>query len=64
MTIVPQICSTLFVFQYASWDIAFQMVPYSRIDPNFAKQQIMLLLSEKYMNYNGQVQRVKTRQSL
>lgn len=48
----------LCLFQFASWDLAFQMVPYSRIDPNFAKQQLMLLLSEKYMNYNGQVCKV------
>jgi len=44
-----------YVFQFASWDLAFQMVPYARIDPNFAKQQMLLLLSERYMNYNGQV---------
>ncbi|HEV8125811.1 MAG TPA: hypothetical protein VGP80_16315 [Gemmatimonadales bacterium] len=40
---------------YASWDLAFHMVPFARIDPEFAKQQLVLLLREWYMHPNGQI---------
>jgi hypothetical protein len=40
---------------YASWDLAFQMVPFARIDPSFAKSQMVLLLREGYMHPNGQL---------
>ena len=40
---------------YASWDLAFHMVPFSAIDPHFAKQQLVLLLREWYMHPNGQI---------
>ena len=40
---------------YAAWDLAFHMVPFARIDPEFAKQQIILLLREWYMHPNGQI---------
>ena len=40
---------------YAAWDLAFHMVPLARIDPEFAKQQIILLLREWYMHPNGQI---------
>ena len=40
---------------YAAWDLAFHMVPFARIDPEFAKQQLILLLREWYMHPNGQV---------
>ena len=40
---------------YAAWDLAFHMVPMARIDPDFAKQQLVLLLREWYMHPNGQV---------
>ncbi len=40
---------------YAAWDLAFHMVPMARIDPHFAKQQILLLLREWYMHPNGQI---------
>ena len=38
---------------YAAWDLAFHMIPFSRIDPEFAKEQLMLLLREWYMHPNG-----------
>jgi len=40
---------------YAAWDLAFHMVPMARIDPEFAKQQLILLLREWYMHPNGQI---------
>jgi len=40
---------------YASWDLAFHMVAFADIDPNFAKEQLVLLLREWYMHPNGQV---------
>lgn len=40
---------------YASWDTAFQMVMYSRIDPDFAKHQLLLFLSHRYIHPNGQI---------
>ena len=43
--------------QYASWDLAFHMVPFANIDLHFAKEQLMLFLREWYMHPNGQVGR-------
>ncbi len=40
---------------YASWDLAFHMVPLSRIDPDAAKAQLILMLREWYMHPNGQI---------
>ncbi|HKN68623.1 MAG TPA: hypothetical protein VJW73_20200 [Gemmatimonadaceae bacterium] len=40
---------------YAAWDLAFQMIPFARIDQQFAKEQIVLLLREWYMHANGQL---------
>ena len=40
---------------FAAWDLAFHMVPYARIDPYFAKQQLTVLLREWYMHPNGQL---------
>jgi hypothetical protein len=40
---------------YAAWDLAFHMLPMARIDPDFAKQQLVLLLREWYMHPNGQL---------
>jgi hypothetical protein len=40
---------------YASWDLAFHMIPFSRIDPEFAKEQLLLLTREWYMNPGGQL---------
>jgi hypothetical protein len=35
---------------FAAWDLAFHMVPFALVDPDFAKQQLGLLLREWYMN--------------
>ena len=40
---------------YAAWDLAFHMIPFARIDPDFAKQQLVLFLREWYMHPNGQL---------
>lgn len=40
---------------YASWDLAFHMIPYAQIDPTFAKKQLVLFLREWYMHPNGQI---------
>jgi hypothetical protein len=40
---------------YAAWDLAFHCVPLSMIDPQFAKEQLILLLREWYMHPNGQL---------
>ena len=45
----------LFKMQYAVWDLAFHMIPFARIDPEFAKNQLELFLSERYMAPNGQI---------
>ncbi len=40
---------------YAAWDLAFHMIPFCKIDPDFAKSQLLLLLREWYMHPNGQI---------
>ncbi|MEQ1902783.1 MAG: glucosidase [Pirellulaceae bacterium] len=40
---------------YAAWDLAFHMIPMARLDPEFAKGQLELLLREWYMHPNGQI---------
>ena len=40
---------------YAAWDLAFHMIPMARIDPEFAKQQLLLFLREWFMHPNGQL---------
>ncbi|MDQ3812786.1 MAG: glucosidase [Armatimonadota bacterium] len=40
---------------FAAWDLAFHMIVCAEIDPDFAKEQLMLLLREWYMHPNGQL---------
>jgi len=40
---------------YAAWDLAFHMIPYSLIDSEFAKEQLLLFTREWYMHPNGQL---------
>lgn len=40
---------------YAAWDLAFHCVPLAQIDPDFAKEQLILMLREWYMHPNGQL---------
>ena len=40
---------------YAAWDLAFHCIPLALVDPDFAKQQLTLLVREWYMHPNGQI---------
>jgi hypothetical protein len=40
---------------YAAWDLAFHCIPLALVDPEFAKEQLILLLREWYMHPNGQL---------
>ncbi|MDT7543187.1 MAG: hypothetical protein QOE33_3091 [Acidobacteriota bacterium] len=40
---------------YAAWDLSFHMIPFASIDPDFAKDQLVLFLREWYMHPNGQL---------
>lgn len=40
---------------FAAWDLAFHMLPMARIDPDFAKAQLLVLLREWYLHPNGQI---------
>ena len=39
---------------FAAWDLAFHCVTFALIDPEFAKEQLMLICREWYMHPNGQ----------
>jgi len=40
---------------FAAWDTAFHTIPFSMIDPDFAKRQLSRLTREWYMHPNGQI---------
>ena len=40
---------------FAAWDLAFHCAPLSLVDVDFAKEQIELLLSTRYLHPNGQI---------
>jgi Glycosyl hydrolase family 63 C-terminal domain len=40
---------------YAAWDLAFHCIPLAIVDPEFAKEQLILMLREWYMHPNGQI---------
>ncbi len=40
---------------YAAWDLAFHTLPLALVDPEFAKEQLILMLREWYMHPNGQI---------
>ena len=40
---------------FASWDLSFHAVSFALIDPQFAKEQLLLLTKEWYMAPNGQL---------
>lgn len=40
---------------FAAWDLAFHCMAFALIDPDFAKDQIELLLKETYFHPNGQI---------
>ena len=40
---------------YAAWDLAFHCLPLSIVDPDFAKQQMLLMLNNVYLHPSGQM---------
>ena len=40
---------------FAAWDLGFQCVALAHVDPDFAKEQLILLCREWYMHPNGQL---------
>ena len=40
---------------YAAWDLAFHAVAFAELDPQFAKDQLVLMTREWYMHPNGQL---------
>jgi hypothetical protein len=40
---------------FAAWDLAFHCIPFAMIDPQFAKEQLLLLTKDWYMHPNGQL---------
>jgi hypothetical protein len=40
---------------FAAWDLAFHAIPLALIDPDFAKDQLVLLTREWFMHPNGQL---------
>ena len=40
---------------FAAWDTAFQCIPLALVDPEFAKEQLWLLLFEQFQHPNGQI---------
>ncbi|TMI63579.1 MAG: glucosidase [Bacteroidetes bacterium] len=40
---------------FAAWDLAFHATTFAHVDPEFAKQQLLVVLREYYMHPNGQI---------
>jgi Glycosyl hydrolase family 63 C-terminal domain len=40
---------------YAAWDLAFHVIALTLVDGDFGKQQLKLMLRERYMHPNGQI---------
>jgi hypothetical protein len=40
---------------YAAWDLAFHTLPIGIVDPDFAKQQLELMLRGRYLHPSGQI---------
>jgi hypothetical protein len=40
---------------FAAWDLAFHAIPLALVDPEFAKEQLWLLLFEQFQHPNGQI---------
>jgi hypothetical protein len=38
---------------YAAWDLAFHVLPLTMVDPEFGKQQLDLMLQERYLHPSG-----------
>jgi hypothetical protein len=40
---------------YAAWDLAFHVLALTLVDPDFGKQQLKLMVSDRYLHPNGQI---------
>jgi hypothetical protein len=40
---------------YAAWDLAFHVIALNIVDPDFAKEQLRLVLEQHYLHPNGQI---------
>jgi hypothetical protein len=40
---------------YAAWDLAFHVIALTMVDPDFGKEQLSLMIVERYMHPNGQI---------
>jgi len=40
---------------FAAWDLAFHVIPYATMDPDFAKQQLLAFTREWYLHPNGRI---------
>ncbi|MEM6262250.1 MAG: glucosidase [Bacteroidota bacterium] len=40
---------------YAAWDLAFHCIPLAELDAEFAKEQLVLFITDAYMHPNGQL---------
>jgi hypothetical protein len=40
---------------FAAWDLAFHCIPLALVDPEFAKEQLWLMLFEQFQHPNGQI---------
>jgi hypothetical protein len=40
---------------YAAWDLAFHMLAFQAVDPDFAKAQLQMILRNDYLHPNGQM---------
>ncbi|MBK9145507.1 MAG: glucosidase [Candidatus Melainabacteria bacterium] len=40
---------------YAAWDLAFHIMPLNMVDPDFAKNQLEMMLKSSYLHPNGQI---------
>ena len=40
---------------YAAWDLAFHTIPLAIVDPDFAKEQMLLMLKNVYLHPSGQM---------
>ncbi len=52
---IISVCDTWEYPWFAAWDLAFHCIPLALVDPDFAKEQIILMGHEWYQHPNGQV---------
>ena len=53
--VILRVRKLFLILKYATWDLAFHMIPFIHLDIEFAKQQLLLFLLDRYMHSSGQV---------